>query len=140
VAGQVDIPYGGELGFRHAIAAAADMLGQAKVVQERELLQSLFSAVAADTNLYCFGAKDVEHALVEQRSVHTVVLFADNPLVRWELVTDSTPRREQVVYLKPGASAVCVTVNRVQVALTRPAGSPLRYLLCVSLQVRCRQC
>ena len=101
VVGKLDLPYGGELGFRHAIVEAAAIIGQAKLASERALLQKLFDSVARDTNLYCFGCADVEHALVHQRAVHTVIVVADNPLVRWSLTRSG---EDKVVYLPPGVT------------------------------------
>jgi peptide chain release factor subunit 1 len=96
----VDVSYGGENGFNQAIELAAETLANVKFVAEKKLINSYFDEIAKDTGKYCFGVRDVMHAL-EMSAVETLILWEDLPEIRYELRNPSTGTLSHLI-LRPG--------------------------------------
>jgi len=87
----VDVSYGFENGFNQAIELSAETLKDVKFVQEKKLISKFFEEIAQDTNKYCFGIRDCLYAL-EGSAVHTLILFENLDLDRYEVTLDGTTR------------------------------------------------
>jgi peptide chain release factor subunit 1 len=96
----VDVSYGGENGFNQAIELAADALKNVKFIQEKQLISRFFEEIGQDTGKYCFGIRDVMHAL-EAGAVETLIVYEDLDIVRYVLRTTTGDKQgeEKVLYL-----------------------------------------
>lgn len=74
----IDISYGGEAGFREAISASADLLGNLKLVKEKDLINEYFDHINKNTGMYCFGIKDTMTAL-ENGAVEKLIIWDELP-------------------------------------------------------------
>ncbi|KAE8696051.1 Eukaryotic peptide chain release factor subunit 1 [Hibiscus syriacus] len=59
----VDVSYGGENGFNHAIELSAEILSNVKFIQEKRLIGKYFEEISQDTGKYVFGVDDTLKAL-----------------------------------------------------------------------------
>ncbi|KAL1757764.1 50S ribosomal protein L30e-like protein [Schizophyllum commune] len=80
----VDVSYGGENGFNHAIELAAESLANVKFVQEKKLIQRYFDEISQDTGKYCFGVDDTLKAL-ELGAVETLIVWENLDITRYVL-------------------------------------------------------
>lgn len=94
----VDVSYGMEQGFNQAVDLASDALANVKFVQEKKLLETLYTEIALDTGKYCFGIDDTLKAL-ELGAVETLIVWEDLPMTRY--VMRSASGDEIVVYCNP---------------------------------------
>lgn len=74
VVNRVDISYGGERGFHQAIDQSAEALGSAKLIREKQLLESFMEEVSRDSGKYCFAVEDTLHAL-EMGAVEDLIVW-----------------------------------------------------------------
>ncbi|KAF2420304.1 eukaryotic peptide chain release factor subunit 1 [Tothia fuscella] len=72
----VDCEYGGESGFNTAVEASAGVLGNVKLVQEKEILKKYYEDIALDTGKVTYGITDTIKAL-EMGAVESVIIYED---------------------------------------------------------------
>lgn len=85
----VDVSYGGENGFNQAIELSAEALANVKFVAEKKLVGQFFDEIARDTGCYCFGVRDIMHAL-DMSAVETLIVYEDLEDQRYELRNPAT--------------------------------------------------
>ena len=96
--GMFDVDYGRNKGFNRAIVASQNLLGDLKIIKERDLLTKFFEEIAKDSGDYCFGTKQTMQAL-EAGAVKDLIIWDDLDLVRYTLVMGND---KQVVYYPDG--------------------------------------
>lgn len=74
----LDISYGEEAGFREAICQSTDLLGNLKLIKERDLINEYFDNINRNTGMYCFGIKDTLTAL-DSGAVDKLILWDELP-------------------------------------------------------------
>lgn len=82
--GTYDIDYGGNKGFNRAIIASQNLLGDLKIIKERELLSKFFEEISKDSGDYCFGIKQTMYAL-DAGAVEDLIIWDDLDLVRYTI-------------------------------------------------------
>jgi peptide chain release factor subunit 1 len=80
----VDVSYGGENGFNHAIELSAETLSNVKFIQEKKLIGKYFEEISQDTGRVCYGIEDTLKAL-ELGAVETLIVFENLEINRWIL-------------------------------------------------------
>merc|ERR1712212_142592 len=95
----VDISYGGENGFNHAIELAAESLANVKFIQEKKLIGRYFDEISQDTGKYCFGVKDTLSAL-ELGAVETLICWENLDIQRIVLKNHASGE-EKILHLTP---------------------------------------
>ncbi|XP_039009563.1 eukaryotic peptide chain release factor subunit 1-2-like, partial [Hibiscus syriacus] len=70
----VDVSYGGENGFNHAIELSAEILSNVKFIQEKRLIGKYFEEISQDTGKYVFGVDDTLKAL-EMSAVEILIVW-----------------------------------------------------------------
>ena len=97
----VDVSYGSDMGFSHAIELAAETLSNVKFVQEQKLISGYFEAISLDTGKYCFGVKDTLAAM-EMGAAETVICYEELDVTRYvcnDIVSKSEGAQPTIIYL-----------------------------------------
>ena len=98
----LDISYGGQTGFEHAINLSKEKLGNMKYIAEKTLLDSYFENIARDTGMFSFSPIDTISAL-EAGAVDTLIVWEDLKLEKWKL---SRAGEEIVRYVNPDTTGL----------------------------------
>ncbi len=72
----VDVSYGGQAGFTQAIELSKEVLGDVRLVKEKETLSDYFDSICTGRKSVCFGERDTKYAL-EAGAVHTLICWED---------------------------------------------------------------
>jgi len=85
---KVDVAYGGESGFSQAIELASEQIGNVRIVQEQRTIAQYFDEIAMDTGKYTIGVVETLNALVETRSVETLIVWEDLDIMASSVIPD----------------------------------------------------
>jgi len=77
----VDVSYGFENGFNQAIEMSAGALTGVKVLAEKKLIATFFSALDRDTGMVCYGMEECQSAL-SQHLVRTLIVWEELAIKR----------------------------------------------------------
>ena len=81
IMGVVDTSYTGEHGLEELVERSSDLLKEAKVTKEKEILQKFFEHLKKDDNLATYGVQQVKRA-IDLGAVDTVLLSEN---IDWEV-------------------------------------------------------
>lgn len=87
IIGTVDISYGGEAGLNEAITQSAGVIGDLKLIKEKELISEYMTHIAKDSGKYCFGLRDTIYAL-ELGAVEQLIIWEELPILLWKYEQD----------------------------------------------------
>lgn len=76
------IAYGGDAGFRQAIAMSCDIIKSSRYLEESKLLNSFFSEIAKDNDLICYGISQTMKAL-ESGCISKLLVWDNIELYRY---------------------------------------------------------
>lgn len=94
----IDICYGGTNGLNQAIKLASGDLKDVKLINEKKKISKFFNEISKDTNKYCYGIKNVIHAL-EMGAVSNLLIWNELDLIRC-ILNDNTIDGK-IIFIKP---------------------------------------
>ena len=78
----IDVSYGGDNGFQHAIRQSAQIITNSKFTEETIAIEEFMEEIRKDSGLFCFGEKQLRYA-IELGAVKKVIVWEQLDIIEW---------------------------------------------------------
>jgi peptide subunit release factor 1 (eRF1) len=105
--GIVEIGYGGKVGLNEAIRKSTQLLKNAQICQEKEVLTKFMQSLADDDHLAVIGIQEINYAL-SQNAVKTILIHKE--MEQNYLIIDHKDSGPQFIQQKDAKEKQCISI------------------------------
>lgn len=112
ILGIIDISYGGLNGLMQAIDLSSSIIKNSRFIKEKKLVESFMSEISKNTGKFCYGIRDVMHAL-EEGAIETLIVWENLDIKRYVLKNGEIKYTNQIEYEDISPFVDWISVNYV---------------------------